>query len=341
MESYQIAKYSSRKKGQIKKTISPSGKTEEEIQKIKEDFFNSVDEDNKKFREEIKQLKQSKLAPKKFIRVPNNVSVEAEIETKQITPEGEIKQEIKTENGITTIKETIKKETNTGEQVIKKSYQTSKIDTLKPTNTINIMNNQDLIKNIENKSGNTFLMVGASKSGKTTYLIDLVNALHNTYQSIYKKPIIILFSHTMTNDGGIYNRLPKDTILYDHYDEKIIKTIEKVQKKTNKKYPVIIILDDIVDKKNNTTLSKLLTIYRNLNISSVILLQRLKMFDKNNRSNVNYVFGLKQNTNEAINDMIEVFFKGILTNDDYINLTKNYNKIFIDNLNNQIYHMNN
>lgn len=340
--SQQLYKYSSRHKRAVKRTINPSKHTEEELKKIKEDFYREVDEDNKKFREEMKEIKKNITIPKRYRRVPieedNPPKTEnIEVVATQLTPQGEIKTKIETNDGITTIKKEIKEETPDGEIKTIKKITSSKVDLLTDISTSQIMNNPDLIKNIENKSGNTFLLVGASKSGKTTYLIQLINALNQTYQTIYKKPIIVLFSETMANDGGIYNRLPANTVLFDHYEEKVIKTIEKVQKKTNKKYPVIIILDDVVDKKNNQTLSKLFTIYRNLNISSVVLLQRLKMFDKNNRSNVNYVLALKMNTTEAIQDMIDVFFKGQLTSDDYINLTNNYNKLFLDNLNNKTY----
>lgn len=338
---YQIHKYSKRHKRNIKKTINPSKMTEDEIKKITDEFYKEVEDDNEKFKQEMDEFKKQKIIPKKYewnMDKKNEPKTEnIEVVATQLTPQGEIKTKIETNDGITTIKKEIKEETPDGEIKTIKKITSSKVDLLTDISTSQIMNNPDLIKNIENKSGNTFLLVGASKSGKTTYLIQLINALNQTYQTIYKKPIIVLFSETMANDGGIYNRLPANTVLFDHYEEKVIKTIEKVQKKTNKKYPVIIILDDVVDKKNNQTLSKLFTIYRNLNISSVVLLQRLKMFDKNNRSNVNYVLALKMNTTEAIQDMIDVFFKGQLTSDDYINLTNNYNKLFLDNLNNKTY----
>ena len=344
METIQIGKYSSRMGRQRKKTLTIGGKSAEEIQKMKEDFYNEVLADNALFKEERRNTVNKMITPKKYFRVyPEQLEDKTEnlqIETTQITPEGKQMTEISNINGVTEIKETLIKDTPTQQQKIIKTYQTSNLDKIKPITLSQIMNNEDLIKNINAKSGSTALFVGSSKSGKTTFLIDYINALNETISMLYKKPIIVVFSQTLSVDGGIYNRLPKDTILIDHYEDKIIKTIEKVQKKTNKKYPVILILDDIIDKKNNSTLSKMFNIYRNLNIYSIVLLQRLKMFDKSNRSNVNYVFLLRQNTNEGINDVIEVFLKGIMTNDDYMNATKNYNKIYIDNLNNLVYRLN-
>lgn len=341
--SNQLVKYSKRHRRQIKKTINRSKMTEEQIKEITEKFYKDIEEDNIKYKQELDAFKSSKMIPKKFTwkKTPKEEKQQEdqpkteeniEIQATQLTPQGEIKTEIKTEDGITTIKKEETKKNDDGEIKITKKMTSSKVDELKETSLLNIMNNQDLIKNIENKSGNTFLLVGSSKSGKTTYLIELVNYLNDVYKTIHKKPIIILFSETMANDKGIYSRLPQGAILYDEYDESIINTIIKIQKKTNKIYPVIIILDDVINKQN-PTISKLFTIYRNLNISTIICLQRLKMFSKNDRSNVNYIFSLKMNTNEAIQDMIDIFFKHILSTDDYINLTKNFNKIFLDNIN--------
>lgn len=349
--SYQLTKYSARHHRTIKKTINPNLLNDEEIEKIKKDFIENINEDNKKFKDEIKALKMQNIIPKKTTwKTTKKLLKEQEqqqsqqqeqpqqdikIETKEIIPSGEINMKIEIENGETKIKEEEIKKIDNKEIKITKKTTSSNVDNINETNLMNIMNNEDIIKNIENKSGNTFLLVGASKSGKTTYLINLVNHLNDLYKSIYKKPIIILFSETMANDHGIYNKL-NGAILYDKYDESIINTVIKIQKKTNKKYPIIIILDDVINKQN-PTISKLFTIYRNLNISSIICLQRLKMFSKNDRSNVNYIFGLKMNTSEAIEDMINIFFKGILNHDDYITLTKDYNKIYLDNLNNKIY----
>lgn len=341
-DSLQIAKYSSRMGRQKKKTFKIKDLTPEQIEEIKQKWFKEIEDDNIKFKQEMYQHKQKMIVPRKMIRLDPEIMKPVEETTTIIEhkPESTIKTTTKEEGNIFQVRQEETKINDGLQETTTKVYQSSVLDKIPSTDLYNIMNNQDIIKNIENKSGNTFLLCGSSKSGKTTFMIDLVNKLYETYNAIYKRPIIIVFSETMANDKGIYNRLPSDTVLIDHYDDKIIKTVEKVQKKTNKKYPIIFVFDDIVDKKGNSTISKCFTIYRNLNISTIILLQRMRMFDKTNRANINYVFLLKQNNSEGIRDLMEIFLKGKMTSNDYIQATSNYSKLYLDNLNDLIYRLN-
>jgi hypothetical protein len=106
--------------------------------------------------------------------------------------------------------------------------------------------------------------------------------------------------------------------------------------------------DDIVQEsaKNNETVKKLITSYRNAKISSIISVQAPKMVSRTNRGNLNYVTFHAFRNDEHIEDAIDMFlgsrypFKGLKKEEKislYRKLTDDHHFLFLDTINNIFY----
>ena len=84
--------------------------------------------------------------------------------------------------------------------------------------------------------------------------------------------------------------------------------------KTKNKYPFVIMLDDIIDQKMNKILMKLILSYRNSNISTVVSLQNVMLFKKENRTNVNNIIFFGFNEDRDLEDVIKRYFNSYLKN---------------------------
>lgn len=255
-------------------------------------------------------------------------------------------QNIEKENKIL-VKELKDNSKNTAVENAEQVFSTNNIpilsDKFENTSWSTILASPDVVKNISVGSGSTFLFLGSSKSGKTTSMIQA--AL--TFKRLYKKTIIILCSGTYKSDGGMWSSLK--TELGDDFIpvedlSKSVDLAETIQKETNGVKPILFLIDDIVDQKNNKSALKLFTTLRNLNISTMMALQHCMMFNKNSRGSVNYIIAGRLNNSESINDCWDKFMRGLYSDkknylNDYINDTLNYKKLVIDMLNDKIYSM--
>ena len=194
----------------------------------------------------------------------------------------------------------------------------------------------DFAENMAKNSGSTFLFVGSSKSGKTT----LMHALAKMWKQLYPKTILIIISSTWKS-SGIWQDLKDDDIIITDKLTESINLVQKMQKKDDSKR-VLFILDDIILEKHNKKILELFLTLRNYNISTMMSIQSLKIFNKYNRGSVNYAFLLNLNSNEEIEDTYKILLRGSFSDDknyikDYKEKTKNYGKMFLDKLNNKLY----
>jgi hypothetical protein len=154
-------------------------------------------------------------------------------------------------------------------------------------------------------TGNTIALIGSSKSGKTTFLKEL-----------YKKTfmpmdfITTLFSASLHAD--IYKDIPKSVVRASDYYPEIIFDAYKINKKTDNHYKFLFMLDDIVDQKENESLKKCFTIYRNSLISTILSVQDIILFKKTNRNQCNYYYFFKLNSDESITDVVKKFLTSYL-----------------------------
>ena len=157
---------------------------------------------------------------------------------------------------------------------------------------------------LDDYSGLSFLMIGSTRSGKSTAL----NWMMENY--FFKKPekfINILFSNSY--QAPVYDNFKSNKTVAgsNFYHPGAIKEAYQINRGTNNKYRFNFILDDIVDEKYNKELIKLLTIYRNSRLSTIICSQALTISNSIARGNINNVMLFKLNSDEAIEKVIKAF----------------------------------
>lgn len=155
----------------------------------------------------------------------------------------------------------------------------------------------DIDLRLDAKTGNSTVLLGASKSGKSTLLMYL-------YRKYYEKTVAVLF--TESPQIPLYTRQRKLVIANNFYRD-LVREAHKINKNTKNKYPFTFLVDDVVDQKDNVTLKKMMLILRNSNISSLISLQSMTLMNKQSRGSVNNYIFFRFNTDEQIKTTIEAF----------------------------------
>ncbi len=190
------------------------------------------------------------------------------------------------------------------------------------------------------EGGTTTLVLGASKSGKTTKCKEIVKK----YYSSDKDFIIFLMADNAFN-SRVYKDIDKSVIKLDFFSEDLIRSLNRIQKKTNNKYRFLLLIDDIITERNSKLILKLFLTLRNADISTCMMLQSPTLLAKNSRYNTNNVILMKFNNNESIEQIIEMylgydeFYKLPKLHDKiqkYKQLTSNYKYVYIDLLNDNI-----
>ena len=148
--------------------------------------------------------------------------------------------------------------------------------------------------------GTSWALLGSSRSGKTT----LLKYIYKTY---YSKHISVMFS--MNAQADIYKDLPSNIMVSDRFHPEIIKECHQINTIAGNKYPFWICSDDFVDLKikNHPEILRMLTIYRNANISSVQSFQGRTLMSAVGRNSCNYICILKQNTTDEWINCIKQF----------------------------------
>ena len=190
------------------------------------------------------------------------------------------------------------------------------------------------------EGGTTTLLLGASKSGKTTKMKNIVKK----YYSNDKDFIIFLMADNAFN-SRVYKDMDKSIIKLDFFSEELIRQLNRIQKKTQNKYRFLLIIDDIITERNSKSILKLFLTMRNADISTIMMLQSPTLLSKNSRYNTNNVILMKFNNNESIEQISDMY----LGYDEFYNLpkihdkiraykeyTKDYKYIYIDLLNDNI-----
>ena len=188
----------------------------------------------------------------------------------------------------------------------------------------------------DRKSGVSMLLMGSTRAGKTTML-------NYIYENVFKHYITIL--HTASAHNDVYNKMKKSVACASQYHPELISETYRINKKTDNNYEFLHILDDVVDKKNDAELKKLLTIYRNTRISGIITGQSLTIFNSITRGNINYVFLGYLNSDAAVEQAIKSYLTSYFPTKmrmadkikAYRELTDDYFWIVIDSIHNEIF----
>lgn len=153
-------------------------------------------------------------------------------------------------------------------------------------------------------SGDSILLIGSSKSGKSTVIMSLFRKYFNK-----KKYISTLFS--VNSHIPIYKN-SGDLIKVNKFvteSEKIIKDMKKINMESEpvNKWRYCILLDDIVEARYSRVLNNLLLTYRNSNFSSIISIQYAKLISKAARCSANNLLFFFQNLQEGIESVLRSF----------------------------------
>jgi len=188
----------------------------------------------------------------------------------------------------------------------------------------------------EETGGCSILMIGSTRSGKST-------ALKFILDNYFKKHTGVLFSQSIK--ANAYKDMNYPLIAKSGaFIPELIHDFYVINKETKNHYPYIVIIDDCPLVRNDKELLKLATIYRNSGLSSIVCCQNLGMLNPTCRSNINFVLLFKLNNTEAIEKTIKTFLRGYLPqgwNYDrkiewYKQITEDHHCLLIDNLNGTI-----
>ena len=189
--------------------------------------------------------------------------------------------------------------------------------------------------------GATTVIFASAKAGKTTLTTHIIKKYYDD-----KNMIVIVMSPSI--NATIYKPIKKmkNVIAVDFFDADLIRDLARIQRKTANKYRFCVVLDDVVDGKNNQQIQKMILVYRNLSISTVLNLQDIKLMSRTGRHNGNNFIFMRQNTQDAIEDVLALYlnsyqpFMGIQNKMDKVNmyrkLTEDRGIIYLNALDDEI-----
>ena len=188
----------------------------------------------------------------------------------------------------------------------------------------------------DQKFGCSFIVVGSTRSGKTT----LLNYL---FKKHFMNHISVLMSNSLQSDA--YNFLKKNCITSDFYHPEVLKDMYKINHETKNHYEFMCVIDDVPDKRNDPEIKRLMTIYRNSRISCFVCAQGLTMMDKLSRGNINFVLLGRMNSSEEIERNIKSFLQGHFPTTMkmsekiklYRQMTENHQWLVLDQINNHFF----
>lgn len=154
------------------------------------------------------------------------------------------------------------------------------------------------------ETGKTALILGSSMSGKTTLLVDLLNRIVDDYH------VVVIF--TQSPHAAPFKDLPKQVILCEGFHEKVVNLMFMINRETTNKYKFLVVLDDVMDVHSNKTLNKLLLIYRNSGISTIVSTQYCKLIGPKLRGSIHKVLITGSKSYEDRKCLLDLFLRTYL-----------------------------
>ncbi len=169
----------------------------------------------------------------------------------------------------------------------------------------------------EDGDGLTIMLLGSTRSGKTSLLVSFVLPAMESR----KGAIVCIMS-------GSPNSLPLQDIakqqaadkcargvpvLFDHVDNAAIERLVQANraiKEKKKRYSPCIVLDDIAETRHSPVLRDLVLRKRNDKVSTVLATQYPKLVSKDMRESFNIHVLLKLNTDDGVRQCCEMYFRG-------------------------------
>ena len=166
---------------------------------------------------------------------------------------------------------------------------------------------------LKDDGGLTFALIGSSRSGKTTLLVEI---LEHVFDEDYvegkkdRKPIIMILTTSPDADPLVNYRSELPVYPLGHTSQ-LVKQARGHNRKWKNKHQFVFVYDDVLELRHNRTLNQMILTDRNKDISSIISTQYPGVISKEARTNINFVFLLYM-FGEGHEMIVEKFLRGHL-----------------------------
>lgn len=181
--------------------------------------------------------------------------------------------------------------------------------------------------------GMSMLMVGSTRSGKTTILRHVIEKWFDKHIGILMSPNI----HAPVYEGFKMSECAE-------YKPLAINECYKINKETKNHYPFLIVLDDVVTKKFDKELLKLFTVHRNAGLSAIQCIQSPILLNSAMRGNINIILLGYLNSDESCEKVIRMFCYASIAGKNieekihtYKRLTSDHYWLCLNNLTGELY----
>lgn len=190
---------------------------------------------------------------------------------------------------------------------------------------------------IPSGGGVSFGLIGSTRSGKSTCMLYL-------WEKYFKDQATILMTGSAAN--GIYKPLREKAAICPEFHSELIKDAMKLNQDGPSPgcYPTTFIFDDMLDGKNSKALQKLLCVGRNQNLSTIYVGQELSILNSIGRTNLNFIFLFRLNSDMAIEKCVKNYLRHALPRGSiadqcaiYKELTQDHHFIVYDCLANEVF----
>ena len=165
--------------------------------------------------------------------------------------------------------------------------------------------------------GNRIGLLGKTNSGKSRLLMHMLKKEKHKFQKIY------VISPTESVLKFYSDVIPSNCIFHEYDNGWILDLMKKLteyKKNNNKKYNVLLILDDIgSDAHNSNALNKVFTIGRHLNISIILTMQYINMVPATARANFSFICCSQMNK-LSTDLLVEEYLMGNVTKSEFLEL---------------------
>ena len=186
------------------------------------------------------------------------------------------------------------------------------------------------------QGGCSFGLIGSTRSGKSSAMLWL-------WERYFSRHITVMTTGSIQAD--IYGPLRKTCAISPEFYPELIKESMMLNQKTGNHYPILHILDDMLDGKNTKALSKLLTIGRNSALSTIICAQELTILNAIGRTNLNYILCFRLNSDTAVEKVVRNWLRHVLPGKtieekcaQYKLLTQDHHFLCVDTLMDEVFH---
>jgi hypothetical protein len=209
----------------------------------------------------------------------------------------------------------------------------------------------------DKRNGVTYALFGSSGSGKSTIIRKIF--IDDVYSNQKEKElnnclhgdeyISVLFTESKHADP-LKGLTGADDIIIDAMglDGGVYKWMHMMNYRYEKRYRFVVMIDDVISVKNMSVVYDAFLTYRNMNISSIVSLQYLKLCPLSIRSSLYFCFLLPMNSNEGIEQLVRGYMAMYLPGKTldakiakYKEMATDHHFFLLDNLNHKCYYVDN